>query len=475
MANLDILQSNMYHLTNIIENTDQFGLSNRMAIKYENKLFFLTESEKFLWWNGKTWENIKKSILKHKVREVIEDIHKEINEVTGFAKIRNGEFITIQDLLKYKKKISKSSAINGTIDLLPTCKDVAVNDSNFDQITDHITVQNGILNLRTGELRAHDPAFKSTRIVTTHYIKDAVCPKFIIFMNEISKSRPELVEYLQVLLGYLFTGITVEQKLFIFFGQGANGKSTLLNLLLRIAGGYGMTTPASTLLKKSTNSIPCDLPRLKNAWLVVASESNIDAKLDEAIIKILTGGEQIVARNLFENFQSFKAFFKIVFASNILPDIRGCDHGIKRRIEVIPFERTFGADELDKDLEAKLTEELPGIFAWIVQGAIKYFDKRLMKCKAVQEATRQYREEMDTVENFLEDVCDLNRDNDKFRVSVADLWQISNVWADKNGIQNLSKKELSGLIMRKGFRQGKSGVIRQWIGIKPKSKLTFRP
>lgn len=469
MANLHALAANMSHTIHTICPLTFFGLADRVARYYKNNIYNFKNTNNFAIWNGRFFDTVPASRLIKYVRTVIENIPNEAGK-DGYCVTMENEFVTVDDLKKFKTKMSTLSALNQTIGLLATCGNIEKDESEFDQAVDHIVTQNGILNLRTGLLRDHDPDFLSMRIVTVPYDKNAKCPDFQNFIEAITCNNPELARYLQVLIGYFFTGITHEQQLYLFHGFGSNGKSTLLNILLQIAGNYGITTPASTLMAKTSGSTTSDLPRLKKAWLVNASETNEGEKLDEAGIKIMTGGDPITARLLFQLFETYFAQYKVVLSVNILPEIRGCDHGIFRRIVVVPFNKMFKEAERDQRIIEKLKPELAGIFAWIVEGAMEYFKNGIPNCAAVEKATEKYLMEMDRVESFLEDECITDRVNGKYRIPLADLWEMSLSWSRKNCSEPFPKKIFNNHILRKGFKQSKSGSVRYWEGIKPKVK-----
>jgi len=471
MSNVIYLANHISKNTKIIYPLTPFGMADRLAKRYENKLFKILNSDKFALWNGINYDLISAARLKKIVRRLIEELPNEAG-IMEIVQTTEGEFITRDDLKNFKNKKSTPSAINQTIELLQTYENIEKEDSEFDTIIDEIVCQNGILNLKTGVLRKHDPGFLSTRIVNVQYDKNANCPTFLNLINLITCNNPELTRYLQVLIGYFFTGVTHEQQLYIFHGLGSNGKSTLLNILLKIAGLYGNQTPASTLMAKTSGGTASDLPRLKKAWLVNASETNEGQKLDEAGIKILTGGDPVTARLLFKNFETYFAQYKVVLSVNILPEIRGCDHGIFRRIIVVPFDHKFDGDGKVKEMKEQLEQELTGIFAWIVEGAMEYFRPNggLPKCKAVEKATNRYLKDMDRVENFLLDECVVDRTNHKFRIAKQDLWEMSNEWNRKNCSDPFKKKIFTNMLLRKGFIEGKSGDERQWFGIKFKIK-----
>src|SRR5262249_15675522 len=144
---------------------------------------------------------------------------------------------------------------------------------------------------------------------------------------------------------------------------GANGKSTFLEVLRELLGGYAQQTDFTTFLSHKSDKVRNDLARLYAARLVTAVEIESGRRLDEALVKQVTGGDTIAGGFLYEEFFEFKPQFKVFLAANHKPVIWGTDHAIWRRIRLIPFTVTIPPDERDTTLPAKLRSELPGILA----------------------------------------------------------------------------------------------------------------
>ncbi len=469
MSNMYVMNSNLSKNVTIIENLSAIGIAERVAHEYRGKLYQDKDTKDYLLWNGMHFDLVTRNTLKPLFRNVIEKIP-FTDSSSGVYKTKDGDFISGKQIKNFAQNACGPSAITKAISMLDTCSGVTVDASEFDTDTLRVNVQNGILDLKTGKLVPHDPAFRSIRIANANYNPAASCPTFMKFLKDISNNNDELSDYLQVLSGYFFTGLTREQQIYIFHGLGSNGKSTFLNLLLKIAGGYGIQTPASTLLKKSSSVIRCDLPRLKAKWLVVASETNPDAKFDEAAIKTMTGGEEIVARLLFKNYESFQPQFKIALSVNVLPQIEGNDYGIERRIRVIPFLKKFSGENLDMNLSKELEKEMEGIFAWIVEGAQKYLKSGMPKCNLVENATKHYMQEMNILAEFLGDCCNIDINNKKYKTNLPHLYDIYVAWAKRNRPDILNRKRITTMMLNGGYKQRKSGSQRYWEGIRIKFK-----
>ena len=269
-----------------------------------------------------------------------------------------------------------------------------------------LTVGNGTLDLRAGDLRKAHPKGLITRGTNVPYDPKAECPRWLQFLKEVFAGDDELIAYIQRAVGYSLTGDTREQCLFILLGSGANGKTTFLEILLKLLGDHAVTTAFSTFAVQFNPGNPRnDVAALCGARLVKASEGEHRSAFAEALIKEITGGGKITARFLYHEQFSYKPQFKIWIETNYKPTIRETSTAIWRRIRLIPFSRQFQGDRQDRKLPEKLEAELPGILAWAVQGCFAWQKRELGEPRSVQVATREYRQESDELGRFLRERC----------------------------------------------------------------------
>ena len=233
----------------------------------------------------------------------------------------------------------------------------------------------------------------------------------------------ELIAYVQKAAGLTLTGDTTEHVFFFAYGPTRTGKSTLLNTLREMLGDYGVHTPTETLLAKQYDSgIPADLARLAGARMVTAVEANWNRQIDEARIKAMTGGEPITARFLRRNFFEFTPDFKLWFAANDFPGVRGTAGAFWERVRAIPFEVEIPPEERDRNLREKLKAEWPGILAWAVRGCRKWQAEGLGIPERVQRTTGRWKQSADHVRKFVNE--ELTRDEGN-ALSSSDLYSHS--------------------------------------------------
>src|SRR5215208_2414346 len=297
-----------------------------------------------------------------------------------------------------------------------------------------LNASNGTIDLSTGELREHRRENIITKLAPVEYDPDAKAPVFEAFLARVLPSEA-LRRFVQRAVGYADTGIDSEEILTIFYGVGANGKSTLVNILMEALGDYAMQAAPELLLAKR-GSHPTELADLFGARFVASVEVDEGRRLAESLVKQLTGRDPIKARRMREDFWQFGPTHTVFLATNHRPEVRGTDHAIWRRIKLVPFEVTIPESEQDKRLAEKLRKELPGILAWIVRGCLEYQRNGLGEPEEVKAATEGYRSEMDVLAAFIEDRCVVHP---KAHVGATPLYRAYKDWCEDAGESQLTQ------------------------------------
>lgn len=333
--------------------------------------------------------------------------------------------------------------------------------------------QNGTLYLGgkddTVRLREHSPLDLITHVSPAAYNAAAKCPRFFNFLDKI-QPNPNMQTFLQRWFGYCLSGFWSEQVLLLFFGHGANGKSTLVELMRWLFGSYAVVLPPESLMqddRRSGGQATPDLARLPGARLVPVSEFKQGAKLDEGLVKRLTGGESMPVRHLNQGFIEFDPEFKVILSSNHLPKIRGRDEGIWRRVLLVPFEQSIPRDERDPELLSKLKEEADGVLAWCVEGWRQYVSKGLAPPPQVQDATKSYREEQDPLGMFIQFVLEPATSDNSINSSY--LYSLYKDWTRINALDAVSQTAFSNSLLDRGYRKHKSSSM-NWVGVKANLK-----
>lgn len=293
------------------------------------------------------------------------------------------------------------------------------------------------------------------------YDPDATCPRWIQFLDEVFLSNAELIAYIQRAVGYCLTGDTREQKLFLCFGPGANGKSVFLEILTALLGDYAANASFETFDANRRNESSNDLAALRGKRLVTVIETEEGRRLAEARVKSVTGQDPITCRFLYGEFFTYRPTYKIWLAMNHLPVIRGTEKGIWRRIELIPFKADFEGRE-DKTLAAQLRAELDGILQWAMEGLRLWWQRGLDTPATVKQATKQYRDDSDQIGRWVADRCVVVSN---VFLSSAIGYKNYETWCKDVGEDAVSQNKWSRRMNEKGFQPNPDTSKRGWLGI----------
>ena len=333
---------------------------------------------------------------------------------------------------------------------------------------------NGTVDLRTGEILPHEQANMITRLCSVNYDPNADTYDWDRFLESIFGSE-SLIGCVQRLLGYCATGSTQEQVLPIFWGSGSNGKTTLVETFMKVLGDdYASQAPKSLLIQsKSGDSHPTDLAMLHGKRFALGSESEDGQRLNEALVKQLTGSDKIVARRMREDFWTFTPTHKLGLMTNHKPRINGNDHGIWRRLVMIPFLQKFwnpakgesGPEELRRDetLSARLHGCLPGVLAWIVAGSVEWHRNGLQLSPEVLAATKDYQSSQDIMGRFVEECCETSLP--AIKVKFSRLYNCLEKWCDDSGENRPSRKAFGNWLVANGKERHPSNGETWYLGI----------
>ena len=445
------------------ESFTELGNAKKFIKKYKDELLFDTQRKKWIFWNGKKWEYDDTLDIVRKFYSLLEDMKKD------------AEYIDDDKLLsKYLTHISKSQSKNCIQGSLKNASAlVPVKNSELNKNPFLFNMNNGILDLPNMVLHKHDKTFLLTQLTKVDYKPEQTCPMWIDFLNKIFNENDSIIEFIQRALGYSLSGVTSERCVFILYGSGKNGKTVFLETIAKIIfGDYARRTSSETFMKQpNSGMIRNDIARLQGARFVYAGEGNESRKLDEGIVKEITGGDKVSARFLYEEWFEFKPEFKIWFATNHKPVITGSDSAIWRRIKLIPFLVTIKDEEeiAQETLYSNFEQEKEGIFNWIYEGFIKWYNEGFNECKEIDNEVKQYREDMDYLEMFVQECCDTS--NPHATISVKQLYEMFVLWwtdEELNLYKPISKKAFSMKMQDRGIERIHDGKDRKFKGIQIK-------
>ena len=364
-------------------------------------------------------------------------------------------------------RVDNTASVKNILTAVQSEQGIPIKIDEFDRNVMKLNCQNGTLDLDKGELLPFNPDDLITKRSLANYNPASQCPQWLIFLDRIMAGDQTMIQFLQRAVGYSLTGKTDERCFFILFGSGANGKSVFIETILYLLNDYAIKTPADMLCKKQNGTIPNDVAALKGIRFACASETEQNARLNEAKIKELTGGsDTLVGCFKFKEFFSFVPNFKLWVATNHKPQIRETDPAIWDRVRLVPFDVRIPEAERDKNLIFKLQAECSGILNWCLAGLISWQQSGLQSPEKVLASTLQYKDDEDVFGLFTKDCCDVGS---QYECLLDDIYKIYIEWAEKNTYHPLSKLRFSNLMTERGFPSGhnRAGSTKTGIAVKP--------
>lgn len=303
----------------------------------------------------------------------------------------------------------------------------------------------GVVDLRTGELRKPDPFTDMHSRATNVAPQQMPIPRWESFLLDTfgdDAKGQETRRFLHLLLGYSITGDVGAQVLPFLYGSGANGKSVLLEVTMRILGDYANAAPPGFLMEKGKfTEHSTELTELHGRRIVVCSELKPNDKFNEARVKLLTGGDTITARRMRQNFFTFTPTHKLWLLGNHRPEVGTGGHAFWRRMRIIPFERRVPDErKIDNLADELVRDEGPGILHWLIEGARRYLATRdrLHGPASVRVATAAYETTEDHVGRFISERCTRTTDghpDPELRVEQKLLYETYGRWCSDEGIR----------------------------------------
>lgn len=366
----------------------------------------------------------------------------------------------------YRKNALQTQNVKKLKDFLEIAKahpDLAITSRDLNTDPWLINTRNCTINLQTGAMHEHRREDLINRIAGCDYLPEALTPTFDAFLNS-SMPNQDMQDFLQRVVGYSATGSNQEQVFFVHYGAGGNGKSVFLEAVRAALGDYAQAAESATFISEPnerSSSIPNDLARLDGVRSVFVPDVPQGGKWKDGIIKQITGGDTIAARYLHKEFFDFEPVAKIHVRANHRPKAED-DDGFWRRARLIPWE--VQPRNKDLALPKKIKEELPGILAWIVAGAVRWHQLGLEAPARVTEATSAYRSEQSGIQDWINECCYVK---EGLFTPLAYLYPNYDEWRQEEGIKfPFSKRKLADKLESLGFKRSTgSGNVKGVMGI----------
>lgn len=404
-------------------------LALRFADRHADDLRYVAAWGKWFRWTGTHWQQDDTLYAFHLARTVCREASAECN------------------LEREAKRIASAQTEAAIERLARADRRLAATVDQWDADPWLLNTPQGVVDLRTGRTRQHDPRDHLTKITSVSPAGHG-CPTWHAFVDRVTQRDADLQTFIQRMFGYALTGDTSAHALFFMFGTGANGKSVMLDTIAGILGDYHKTAPIETFTASNSERHPTELAGLRGARLVTAIETEEGRRWAESRIKALTGGDRIAARFMRQDFFEFSPQFKLVIAGNHKPGLRTVDEAIRRRFNLIPFTVTIPPKERDPELKERLKAEWPDILAWMIRGCRDWQDQGLQPPKAVTEATAAYLDAEDALSTWIDECC--NRDPRSWTGS-TELYASWKAWADQAGEFAGSSRRFTQTLQDRGF------------------------
>lgn len=435
------------------------GNAARLAFRHGHNLRYCHPWNKWLVWDGTRWVADDTAAVYRMARETVRSIYTE-------AALKQDQEVR-KAIAKHAVASENRIRLTAMIMLAQSEEGIPILPNDLDQDPWLLNCVNGTVDLTTGELKPHRREDLITKTTGVIYDRNAKAPLWEKFLHDIMDGNVNLINFLQRAAGMSLAGVIKDHILLVCYGTGRNGKSTFLEILQATMGDYGMNAAPDLLLSRQGQRHPTEVADLFGKRFVAAIETDEGCRLNEALVKYITGGDTIKARRMREDFWQFKPTHTLWLATNHKPVIRGTDLAIWSRLKLIPFTVTF--DETtgrspDKDLPKKLLTELSGILTWAVEGCIAWQKDGLGVPDEVKRATDGYRAEQDVIGAFIEECCIVSH---MLRAYASDLYQTYVKWCSENGETPLSQRKFAERLTEKGFKGGErsTGGRMAWLGI----------
>jgi putative DNA primase/helicase len=413
-------------------------------------------------WDNKRWNDDRLlyiiQLAKKMVKKMIVSALKAISSATGEDEVKKAKAI-FRDTIKAKSERS----IKAMIELAKS--DMSIKVEDLDNNPFLLNCQNGIVDLRTGELIKHDPAFMMTRITGANYFPGKKFELFDNFLKLITYEDEELIGYFQQLCGMAAIGKVFHEGMAVFYGNGQNGKSTFLNAISKVFGDYACSINPEMLMAQRDGRQPVGITRLDGKRFVTAVELEEGRRMSSSMLKQLSSTDPITGRELYQKDRTFMPTHTLIMATNFLPKIGSSDIGTWRRIAVAPFKAVIQTNDQIKDYADILFQrDGDAILAWIVEGAVKYIknDYHINLPSVVEAATKDYKNAEDWVGNFIYECCEIGG----YEEQGGKLYDEYCEWCEKNNEYKRRPRDFATALETAGYNKRKTMHGALWSGLK---------
>lgn len=433
------------------------GNAVRFARDHAENVRYCDEWKKFLTWDGARWQfDVTGQVWRNAdftARGIFDEAARGI------------EGIDYDDIMKFARASCDAKRLNAMVALAKWQGAIPVRAADFDKDPFLFNTLNGTVNLLSGEVRDPLRADLLLKRAPVTYDPDAKCARWLEFLNTIFKGDEKLISFVRRAAGYSLCGSIKENVMFILYGTGTNGKTTLIETLQALTADYGSVAPIELLLSKKnpTDSERLFAPLAGVRFLSVTEPEERD-RMAIGRIKRMTGGDTLAARYLYGEMFKYRPQFKIWLLTNHPPNLTEVGPAAERRLRLIPFLVEIQKEKIEKDLQEHFTTvELPGIFNWALAGARAWQEHGLGECEAISAATAEMFKAEDIIGRYIEECCTLSP---LAEVGTVHLYKELTAWCKDNREYPPKSSALRARLRKMGMADSNTnGRFRTWKGI----------
>lgn len=381
---------------------DDNGNASRFADANLDHLRYIV-GEGYAAWDGTRWAHDDDGVAVRAARAIADAMRRRAQYVR--EALGDKDDLT-RAWAQHAKRSGSQRGIGAMVDLARSDLRFVLHLNQLDVDPLAFNTPTGTIDLRSGELQPHRREQLLSRRTAAPYNPDASAPTWARFLETVLPDA-DVRSYVQRMVGAAAVGSDADELLHVLHGPGANGKTKFVRTVAAALGDYAATAGAELLLAGHRHSAgQPELVRLRGVRLLVAGETDEGSRLNVALVKSLTGGDTIACRLLYANeVVEFVPVFSPWLVTNHRPAIPEQSEAVWRRVRLVPFTVTIPRGDRDPVLQGKLLNELPGVLAWIVEGASLYLTDGLEPPKTVSDATRSYRADESAVGRFVDECC----------------------------------------------------------------------
>ena len=443
----------------------QFGNAQRLHDFTDGRLKFVYDVKKWIWWDGDAWKwdgdgAYVRSLAAKLTSSIYADGLKYMADAGKFS--------------SWARQSQTETTIKASVSLLQDFSQIRLSLASMDANRMTVGFDNArqIVDLRSGHARPTVPLDYITKSLYVSEVGSADnAIRWQAFLAQVFDRDVELIDWIKRFCGYMMTGSTDEQFFLFCYGHGANGKSVFIETLKYIMGDYSRAIAPETIAAKNrqAGAATPDLVPLIGARLAICSETEDNSNMAESLVKSIVSGDSMSVRANYGSQIEVQPVLKLVMVGNHQPRVNGTDHGMWRRIRLVPFTKTFAPEERDPQLLAKLKEEAPHILAWMIEGCLEWQRRGLSDIPTViREATDAYREDQDVLGTWLSECTKKS----SVETAVSDLYANYTTWCVNNGLSSASSKVFGRRIRERGYESRKSnGKVLYTLSLTDRSHL----